>query len=84
MPRQEKFGCSLRMTRNSPIGGRLRHRGRAHLASRPAARRASPRSMRSFATGMRRFQRLGEVQQGVGAHERIVLGDPACSSRVHR
>ena len=40
MPRQEKFGCSLRITRKKPIEGCLRHGGRAPSPGPPTERRA--------------------------------------------
>ena len=58
------------MTRNKPDAGRLRHRRRGRLAAHrlgPARDGIDPH----FASGMRRFERLAEMQQSVGAHERI-------------
>ena len=53
-----------------PDAGSLSHRGRGHLAAhrlRPARDGIDPH----FASGMGRRERLAEVQQRVGAHERI-------------
>ena len=39
--------------------------------------------MRSLAAGTGGFERLAQVQQGIGAHERI-RGVPLAASRPHR
>ena len=70
IPRQAKFGYSLRMTRNKPTPGACATVVAA--VSRPTG--CAPRvteSMRTLPPGLRRFERLAEVQQGVGAHERV-------------
>ena len=70
IPRQRRFECSLRMTRNNPMAGAC---ATAVASPVPPRRLRAARHEIDAKLGHRHrsvLERLGEVEQGVGAHQR--------------
>ena len=83
MPRQVRFEYSLRMTRNNPMPGACADGRRGGFAAH-RLRAARDQIDAQLGSGAGRFERLAEVQQRVGAHERVAAAISAGASSSQR